>query len=143
MSYTLGPRLLLDGERRKITSPGKARRSAGGWPGFEPRQKNMRAKLNGHAPKTEEIFPPLRPAHDHQKGAQIMEKILFFYFNSARTVFEIALAPYKIQSGDKTRDRLGPGTVSSIRGLSPETRDVWSPYSILDLVLQRYCQHFC
>ena len=35
----------------------------------------MRAELNGHAPETEEIFPPLRPAHHHQKGAQIIEKI--------------------------------------------------------------------
>ena len=50
-------------------------KQAGSRMGLEPRQKNMRVELNGHAHKTEEKFPPLRPAHDHQKGAQIMEKI--------------------------------------------------------------------
>ena len=102
----------------------------------------MQAELDGHAPETEEIFPPPRPAHDHQKGAQIMEKIhppklvgaaerrcviLIFFFNPALTVFEIAPAPFQIQSGDKTGDKLCLGTVSSIWGLSLETGDVWSP----------------
>ena len=48
----------------------------------------------------------------------------YYIFNSALTVFEIAPAPVQIQSGDKTGDKLGPGTVSSIWGLSPETGDV-------------------
>ena len=76
---------------------------------------------------------------DHQKGAQIMEKIhppklvgavergcviqIFLIFYPVLTVFEIAPAPVQIQS----KDTLGPGTVSSIQGLSPETGDVWSP----------------
>ena len=72
-----GPRVLLGGERKKDHSAreGKEDKQAGGWPGLEPRQKNMRVERNRHAPETGEIFPPVRPAHDYQKGAQIMEKI--------------------------------------------------------------------
>ena len=89
----------------------------------------MRAKLNGHAPETEEIFPPLRPAHDHQKGAQIMGKIqppyasrhggagvcnsILFYFNSALTFFEILLNP-----------------ICPL--LNPSQGQTWSGYSVLN-----------